>query len=149
MVGFVSTVSNCYNTGEVTGYGNWTGGVMGYVDSSAATVSVSNCYNSGSVKGLAHTGGVVGFFKGASGQGSVIKCYSKGQVTGTRNVGAVIGYQYSTTGLNILNHLYYLNTVGIGAISGEDNESNNIMSTTENITSYKQFLQWIQGKSQI
>ena len=141
-----TTVSNCYNTGAVIGKESDTGGIVGAMASEEGVTNstVEKCYNSGNVEGNALTAGIVG---AVSGTGTVKECYNKGQVEGTTYVGSIIGF---TGGLNnILKHLYYLDTVGIGAINDEDNESNNIMSTTENITSYKQFLQWIQGKSQI
>ena len=152
-----TTISECYNTGSVTGMGYQIGGIVGVLASEDGIVTnskVEKCYNSGSVScsgGI--VGGIVGALKGSSGQGTVIQCYSKGEVTGTTGVGAVIGLQVNTTGLNTLKNLYYLDTVAIGGIRAisnqEDDEENKIMSTTENITSYKQFLEWIQGKSQM
>ena len=142
------SISNCYNTGEVTGHGQCTGGVLGYKYNTSGILVVTNCYNSGTVTGKAsYTGGLVGAIRGSSAQEErVTQCYNKGQVTGTTSVGAIIGNQEN---VSTLNNLYYLNTVGIGAINGEDKETNKIMSTTENITSYKKFLEWIQGKLQM
>ena len=77
---------------------------------------------------------------------TITKCYSKGKVNGTTGVGSIIGYQYNTTGVNILNNLYYLNTIGIGAINGIDDTNNYIMSTTENLSSYEKFIEWIENK---
>ena len=70
---FSATVTNCYNTGNVSGpdsgSGNSVGGVVGYNDSSA---SVANCYNTGTVSDGTTSGGVVGQNFGS---GSVTNCY--------------------------------------------------------------------------
>ena len=46
MLSSSSTVSNCYNTGSVSG-SDRVGGVVGYSHSG----TVENCYNTGSVEG--------------------------------------------------------------------------------------------------
>ena len=61
------TVSNCYNTGAVSGSGFKVGGVAG--DNYG---TVSNCYNTGEVKGDSDVGGVVGYYYGS---GEVSNCY--------------------------------------------------------------------------
>lgn len=141
-------VINCYNTGDVIGKTNYVGGIVGTManQENVTNSKVENCYNSGKISGVNYTGGIVGIAEGSNGQGTIIKCYNKGEVIGSEYVGAVIGTQINTTGLNILNNLYYQKILGIGAINGEDDETNNIMATTENIPSYEQFLEWIQNK---
>ena len=62
--GTYGSVTNCYNTGEVTG--STSGGVVGYNQSG----TVENCYNTGTVSGSDYVGGVVG-----SNSGSVKNCY--------------------------------------------------------------------------
>lgn len=138
------TVSNCYNTGAITGE-NATGGIGGLMEyeNDVTNSKVEKCYNSGSVNGVVSVGGIVGVISGSLGKGTVIQCYNKGTITGTTQVGAVIGSQTNTTGLNTLNHLYYLNTVAVGAINGEDDEENDVMATTDDVISYEQFLEWI------
>ena len=76
---------NCYNTGNVTGEGDYVGGVVG-----SAYSSVQDCYNTGDVTGkVEFVGGVVG----ASGNSSTVQdCYNTGNVTGEGNfVGGVVG----------------------------------------------------------
>ena len=72
LAGFVyGAVSNCYATGIVTGKDN-TGGLVGYVEE-----TVSNCYATGNVTGRgSYTGGLVGYAC------IVSNCYARGDVTG-------------------------------------------------------------------
>ena len=84
------TVTNCYNTGSVTG-SNGVGGVIGGSNS-----SITDCYNTGSVTGSNSVGGVAG---SNSGFGTVTNCYNTGSVTGKNKVGGVAGYNdYIVTG---------------------------------------------------
>ena len=86
------TVTNCYNTGSVTG-SNGVGGVAGHNSS-----SITDCYNTGSVTGKDYVGGVAG---SNSGFGTVTNCYNTGSVTGKNKVGGVAGYNdYIITRLN-------------------------------------------------
>ncbi|MFI3163676.1 MAG: GLUG motif-containing protein [Bacillota bacterium] len=97
---YSSAVSNCYNTGVVSGTATniaYVGGVVGF-----NTGTVSNCYNTGNVTGIAKTtayvGGVVGRNFGDS--SAVSNCYNTGNVSGTAlnyaYVGGVVGYSLST-----------------------------------------------------
>lgn len=141
-----TTISNCYNIGDVTGNKQCTGGIVGWLsdDEGANNSKVQKCYNAGSVNGKEDTGGIVGCISGTSKGTTIIECYNKGKVKGTQTIGAIVGREEDTAGINTFNKLYYLNTVGIGAINGVDNEENEVMATTENITSYEQFLEWIE-----
>ena len=82
-----ATVTNCYNTGKVSG-SEYVGGVVGSNSFSAATVT--NCYNTGEVSGYSHVGGVVG----GNSDSTVENCYNTGSVNGSGNlyVGGVVGY---------------------------------------------------------
>lgn len=104
-----STVTNCYNTGSVKGSG-FVGGVCGWNEMMG---NISNCYNSGNVTG---TGNNVGGVCGAS-TGTVSNCYNTGSVTGSNYVGGVCGINTS-----IVTNCYYLTGTansGIGSGSGE------------------------------
>ena len=96
------TVKNCYNTGAVSGSGNYVGGVVGYNGG-----TVENCYNTGAVNSSSNqVGGVVGYNDlGAS----VDNCYNTGAVNSSGNrVGGVVGYNVSTV----------KNCYNTGAVSG-------------------------------
>ena len=92
---YFGTVTNCYNTGSVTG-SNDVGGVCGYNNR-----TVTNCYNTGSVEGTERVGGVCGYNYGAT----VTNCYNTGSVTGSNDVGGLCGQNYAT-----VTNCYYLNT---------------------------------------
>lgn len=42
-----------------------------------------------------------------------------------------------------MNNLYYLESVGIKAINGADDESNNVKSTTRDFKSLQEFMKWL------
>ena len=77
--------TNCYNTGTVSSSGEYVGGVAGYSQSNTSTLI--NCYNTGSVSGSSYIGGVAGRT-----YGDVSNCYNTGSVSGTGDVGGVVGY---------------------------------------------------------
>ena len=82
-----STIQDCYNTGNVTGEGYWVGGVVGYANPSS---TIQDCYNTGNVTGEGkNVGGVVG---GANTSSTIQDCYNTGNVTGDETVGGVAGY---------------------------------------------------------
>ena len=90
---YTGTITNCYNTGSVSGLGTL-GGVSGY--NSKGTII--NSYNAGSVSGLEYVGGVSGInytgsVSGINYTGSITDCYNIGSVSGSEGyVGGVNGY---------------------------------------------------------
>ncbi len=102
---YTGTISNCYNTGSVSGIGT-AGGVSGY----NYTGSITNCYNTGNVSG---SSGFVGGVSGYNYTGSITNCYNAGSVSGNGNVGGVTGINYTGSITDCYN---------IGSVSGsEDN----------------------------
>ena len=93
------TVTNCYNTGSVTGEGH-VGGVVGF-----NVGTVINCYNTGSVTGGYCVGGVAGCHNSYS----ITDCYNTGNITGERLVGGVVGTSGSTV----------TNCYNTGSVTGE------------------------------
>ena len=77
-------IAESYNEGNVTGSGNWIGGVAGRVYGG----SIEYCYNDGAVDGQSGVGGVAG----NDHTGSIIYCYNTGIVSGSENVGGVAGW---------------------------------------------------------
>ncbi len=98
------TITNCYNTGSVSGIGS-VGGVSGY----NYTGRITDCYNTGNVSGSKDfVGGVNGRNKG-----TITNCYNAGSVSGNGNVGGVTGINYTGSITDCYN---------IGSVSGsEDN----------------------------
>ena len=100
-----ATVTNCYNTGSVTGRDDRVGGVVGDANSS---VTITNCYNTGSVSGSDNqVGGVVGYAFSST----VTNCYNTGSIDGNYWVGGTAGDTYSSTITNCYN---------TGSVSGSD-----------------------------
>ena len=104
------TISNCYNSGTVHGNDN-IGGVCGDNDG-----SISNCHNSGTVHGNDNIGGVCG---SNSSYGTISNCYNSGTVHGNDNIGGVCGYNDGK-----ISNCYNFGTVsgnnGIGGVCGRN-----------------------------
>ncbi len=96
-----SSVTSCYNIGDVESTGTTStsvGGVVGTADSS----SVTSCYNAGDVKYTGACGGYnVGGVVGNSYSSSVTSCYNAGNVKNmsiqATNVGGVVGQSSSSS----------------------------------------------------
>ncbi len=90
-----STITNCYNTGSVSGDSSAVGGVVGCASSS----TITNCYNTGSVSGSSTAGGVVGYAY----ESDIANCYNTGSVSGSSPAGGVVGDANNTTIENCYN----------------------------------------------
>ena len=101
---YTGSITNCYNTGNVSGSSGFVGGVSGY--NSKGTII--NSYNAGSVSGLEYVGGV----SGINYTGSITDCYNIGSVSGSEgNVGGVNGYNDGGT---------ITNSYNAGSVSGRE-----------------------------
>ena len=98
---YTGTITNCYNTGSVSGLGTL-GGVSGYND----TGNITNCYNTGNVSG---SSGFVGGVSGYNSKGTIINSYNAGSVSGLEYVGGVSGINYTGSITDCYN---------IGSVSG-------------------------------
>ena len=117
VVGYASnsTITNCYNTGSVSGSDD-VGGVVGYASNS----TITNCYNTGTVEGTSYVGGVVGHaYSGVT----ITNCYNTGTVEGTSYVGGVVGWGYRSTITNCYN---------TGSVSGTDNYVGGVVGDVAN-----------------
>ena len=78
-----------FNLGSVTGKGNYTGGIVGYISYSP----IINCFNAGTVKGVNYTGGLAGReFRYTR------FSYNAGQVYGSKFVGGIAGQKDKDNG---------------------------------------------------
>ncbi len=102
------TVTNCYNTAEISA-DNIVGGIVG-----CNYGIVANSYNTGKVNGNNGVSGVVG----VSQYGTIINCYNTGEVSGTSNVGGILGESYSATIANCYNTGTVNGNYYFGAIFG-------------------------------
>ncbi|MBI4857292.1 MAG: hypothetical protein HY818_11200 [Acetobacterium woodii] len=99
VVGFnYGTISNCYNTGTVSG--SLIGGVAGFNFG-----TISNCYNTGTVSGSVYVGGAVGY-----NVGTISNCYNTGTVSGGAYIGGVAGYNENSKTIS--------NSYNTGTVSG-------------------------------
>jgi hypothetical protein len=79
-----TTMTGCYNSGDVSGSNQGTGGVVGYL---GRDTTMTGCYNSGKVQGYQFVGGVAGEKKGM-----MTGCYNSGDVSGSdQDTGGVVG----------------------------------------------------------
>ena len=111
--GCSGTITSCYNTGTVTGSGDYIGGICG------SSGTQTNCYNSGTVRGIGspshssyYVGGICGDY------GTQTNCYNIGKVSGLQYVGGICG-KYGTQ-----SNCYYLagcgnNALGVSATAEE------------------------------
>jgi filamentous hemagglutinin family protein len=85
LVGYNSSplISNSHATGDVSGGGSDVGGLVGY---NSATGAVNGSYAWGSVFGASYVGGLIGYSAGTLNSG-----YATGNVGGYSNVGGLVG----------------------------------------------------------
>ena len=81
--GSKTVVTECFNTGKITG-DEYVGGIVGKYSGTGS--NLKNSYNTGSVTGNDRVGGITG-----SQFSDLSNCYSTGKVTGTTNAAAVVG----------------------------------------------------------
>lgn len=90
---YTGTISNCYNTGSVSGIGT-AGGVSGY----NYTGSITNCYNTGNVSG---SSGFVGGVSGYNDGGTITNCYYGSAIYTGNAIGANDGTTEKVEGKTI------------------------------------------------
>ncbi|MEE0265157.1 MAG: GLUG motif-containing protein [Acutalibacteraceae bacterium] len=104
----IGTITNCYNTGDVSGI-DYTGGVVGYNNG-----TITNCYNTGKVSGCNDlVGGVAGY----NNLGTITNCYNTGDVSGVSYIGGVAGYDDGTT-TNCYNTCEVSGNYSVGGVAG-------------------------------
>lgn len=98
-------ISNCTNSGDVTGENDNVGGILG-----EGAQQVIDCSNTGSISGNYCVGGIVG-----SNTADVTSCGNQGAITGISWVGGVVG-KNSNSG--ILKYCYNTNTISSTSFCG-------------------------------
>ena len=85
-------IYDCQNTGDITGSGDYVGGIAGHCPSSY----LYKCYNSGNISGYDYVGGVAGYKNIYENYSSGTNyCFNIGNVNGNSFVGGIIGYNDS------------------------------------------------------
>ena len=133
-------ISNCYNEGEIVGNDFAIGGIVGWASVTGSTGTIEKSYNKGKIKGTTQVGGIIGRNADVY---TVTNCYNKGTVEGETYIGAVMGQQLNEK-YDKVSNLFYLNTLNIKGINGQDHEDKNIKGVSEDIDSYANFLTWIE-----
>ena len=105
-------ITNCYNTGEVSGGGSYVGGVAGDLFRG----EITNCYNTGAVSGNKRVGGVVG-----DNSGTITNCYNAGAVSGSDDVGGVAG-----TNGGAIKNCYYNKELNVVKAIGDGSAGTNV-----------------------
>lgn len=107
--------------------------------------TIKNCSNVNEVDELTSSfGGIVGFINDKGREDIIEKCYSKGSIINAKEkYGAIIGEETNQEGKAKLSNLYYLNTVGIGAVNNKDDETKNIKAVQDDLKTYSEFIKWI------
>ena len=146
-------IQNCSNIGNVEGY-CFIGGIVGQFGNTENKLSYSNlseCYNSGDIiaKDLSdmEAGGIIGTIRNRGREDVITKCYSKGNIINAKEkCGAIIGYDENTEPKAKLSELYYLNSVGVGAMNNSDDETRKLQAVEDDVKTYEEFLEWIKNK---
>ena len=81
-----STITSSHSTGDVTGSGNFVGGLVGR--NYGGTISISDSHSTGAVSGNDYVGGLVGY----NDMAGISNSYSTGTVTGNSEVGGLVGH---------------------------------------------------------
>lgn len=104
-------VEKCFATGNVNNKGDYSGGLIGYVNSYSP---ITNCYSTGSVSGASnYYGGIVGRTESNS---TINYCFSTGNISGLGSYcGGIAGYLLSV-GQNLLSINPTLNGNNVGRI---------------------------------
>ncbi len=124
------TVSECYNAGVLTGFGN-TGSIAGWMGSSA---KVENCYNKAVIsngQNVATCGAIVGNMTTAN--TSVKNCYNIGAASGTQaaKIGGVVGTRNTTAAITDCYFIdTYTNGVSAGTAAGTSTSNAEFISGT-------------------
>ena len=106
-----TTITNCYNTGNVTSTATSFSYVGGVVGMTSGNITITNCYNTGSVNGSSSVGGVVGEAFGSGATITITNCYNTGNVTSTETSYSQVGGVVGRSAGTTINNCYNTGTV--------------------------------------
>jgi hypothetical protein len=112
------SVSDCHNTGNVSGTNKYEAGTTKYIAGimgGFVAGTASGCSNSGDISGVEGIGGIVGTSIPSNTGIVITACYNTGMVTGGRYVGGVVGYFVPTFGAGLASIAACYNT---GTVTG-------------------------------
>ena len=138
---YTGTISNCYNTGSVSGIGT-AGGVSGY----NYTGSITHCYNTGNVSG---SSGFVGGVSGYNSKGTIINSYNAGSVSGLEYVGGVSGYNDGGTITNCYNTGSSVSGSGyVGGVNGRNQGTITNCYNTSSVSGKERYVGGVIGRNE-
>lgn len=138
---YTGTISNCYNTGSVSGIGT-AGGASGY----NYTGSITNCYNTGNVSG---SSGFVGGVSGYNSKGTIINSYNAGSVSGLEYVGGVSGYNDGGTITNCYNTGSSVSGSGyVGGVNGRNQGTITNCYNTSSVSGKERYVGGVIGRNE-
>ena len=92
----LANITNCVNNASITNHGNYTAGIVGYVDYKNGGVTIRNCVNNGAIwTDYAYVGGILGYGQSSKSTGNVVvidNCFNTGAVTAQNHAGGIVGY---------------------------------------------------------
>lgn len=106
-----TTITCCYNNGNILGEGYYHGGIIGLCEDSGNYIS--ECYNVGSIFGSERVGGIVGE---TTRDTYVNSCYNNGDIHGTAWVGGIVGIAGNVS--DSFNNGSVSGNTGVGGIAG-------------------------------
>ncbi|MBE6550003.1 MAG: hypothetical protein E7670_06200 [Ruminococcaceae bacterium] len=105
---FSLTITNSYNSGDISVSGNndsSAGGLVGYgASGGSSSLTITNSYNSGDISASNHVGGLVGELFGSEGCLYITNSYNSGNISSSNSAGGLVGYCYGgSSSLTITN----------------------------------------------
>lgn len=138
-----SSITNCNNSGEIAGCGDFVGGIVGSATGSASAgiTTIKNCFNSASVTNTGtpssysySTGGIAG---GISGGSTISMCGNTGNVTSTlKRTGGIAGSLGGTVE-KCFNTAEVIGTYGVGGIAGDSGDKTSAITSCYNLGNVK------------
>lgn len=121
-----ATVSNCWNSGNITNHNPVTGGVLGYCYSTSVTatypITITGCYNTGTITADGYSaGGVVG--QSITAYVTIDSCWNTGKVANSSYyTGGIVG-QLKGSGSDVVSNCWNAGDIsgtslGVGGIVG-------------------------------
>jgi hypothetical protein len=125
-----SSITNSYATADVTGRNN-VGGLVGW---NLSYSDITNSYATGAVSGVRNIGGLVGEHDEGS---TITNSYATGAVSGNQDIGGLVGRNVSST---ITNSYWDRDTTGttIGVGTGSSTGTTGIYSSTNTVNAFNQ-----------
>ena len=128
------TISNCANTGAVTGGNVQVGGIVG--NAAGGETNLVACYNTGAITGFNNVGGILGLGTKSSAYDNLTNCYSTGicaPIEGSSNKPGALSGNKSTNGT--ITNCYVLEGAAESPVAGVTDPAGVTVKTAEEMKS--------------